>query len=463
MARTVTGYTRQDQVIQAAPMATPARRIAAEVLLRVEEDGAFANLALDAALRQAGVLEPREAALATELSYGTLRWQIELDRALVEHSDKAIDALDAPARVVLRLAAYELLHHSLVPERAAVNEAVELVKELKLSRAAGFVNAVLRRVAETRAAPEPPSRETDPVGNIAARFAHPRWMVERFIKWLGPDEAEKLCQANQQQAPATVRVRRGARERALQALAPYDPRPGRYSPDALVLSGAPPALDIEGHEEGLFQAQDEAAQLVSIYAAPSAGANVLDACAAPGGKACHLAEMSRSVLAVDRHARKTQQIAEAARRLGLSNVEARAADVALPLPGVEPHSFDLVLLDAPCSGLGTLRRHPEAKLRRTPAEVDELAQLQSRLLASVQRYVKRGGLLVYAVCTLTPEECDEQVDRFLKSFSHFQLEGPPPGWPHADCLDSRGRLRTLPHRTGTDGFYAARFRSGDSP
>jgi 16S rRNA (cytosine967-C5)-methyltransferase len=289
-------------------------------------------------------------------------------------------------------------------------------------------------------------------------------MVERWSRWLGLEEAELLCQANQQQAPAVVRVKRGAREKALAALAPYEPSPGKYSPDALVLgAGAPPALDIEGHEEGLFQAQDEAAQLVSLYAAPEPDWRVLDACAAPGGKACHLAEMSRSVLAVDLHARKARQIAEAARRMGLSNLESRAADAALPLPGVEPGSFDLVLLDAPCSGLGTLRRHPEAKLRRTPEEVDKLTQIQSRLLASVQRYLRKGGLLVYAVCTLTPEECDEQVDRFVKSSSRFQLEGPPPGWAHPDCLDSRGSLRTLPHQTGTDGFYAARLRAIGDP
>jgi 16S rRNA (cytosine967-C5)-methyltransferase len=440
-------------------MATTARRIAAEVLLRVEHDGAFANLALDAALRQAGVLEPREAALATELTYGTLRWQLQLDRALAAHSDRPLEEVDPPARVALRMGAFELLHHARVPERAVVNEAVELAKELKAGRAAGFVNAVLRRLSEKRAPPEPPSREADPVGHIAARTAHPRWMVERWARWLGLDETEKLCEANQRQAPAVVRVRRGALPQAREALrkAGIESEPGRYSPDALVLAaGAPPALDIEGHEEGLFQAQDEAAQLVSLYAAPPAGARVLDACAAPGGKACHLAEIvgpTGTVLAVDLHARKAGAIAEAARRMGLTNIEARAADAMLPLPDVPLESFALVLLDSPCSGLGTLRRHPEVKLRRTPEDVDRLASLQARLLASVQRYVKPGGLLVYALCTLTPEECDEQLDRFVRAFSQFRLE-PSSGFP----ADARGCLRTLPHRTGTDGFFAARLR-----
>src|SRR3954467_2394456 len=199
-------------------MATPARRIAAEVLLRVAQGGAFANLALDSALRQAGVLEPREVALATELTYGTLRWQLQLDRALAAHSDRALDDLDEPVRVALRLAAFELLHHHSVPARAAVNEAVELAKEMKASRATGFVNAVLRRLSETRAPPPPPSREVDPVGHVAALTAHPRWMVERWSRWLGADEAEKLCAANQHQAPAVVRVKRGAMAQAQAAL-----------------------------------------------------------------------------------------------------------------------------------------------------------------------------------------------------------------------------------------------------
>jgi 16S rRNA (cytosine967-C5)-methyltransferase len=438
-------------------MPTPARRIAAEVLQRVSSGGAFANLALDAALRQAGVLDPREAALATELSYGTLRWQPELDRAIAAHSDRPAAELDEPVRIALRVGAFELLHHPGVPARAAVNEAVDLAKEIGASRAAGFVNAVLRRLAETRAPPAPPSLTVDPAGYIAALTAHPRWLVDRWLAWVGFDATLELCRANQTVAPAVVRARRGKREQALQALQSLGAHPGRYAPDAIVLGpGAPPALDLEGHDEGLFQAQDEAAQLVSVFCAPAPDARVLDACAAPGGKACHLAEMTRSVLAVDLHTRKARQIAQTAERLGLDNVEAIAADATLPIPGAAENGFDLVLLDAPCTGLGTLRRHPEVKLRREPSDVDRLASLQAKLLAAVHRYVKPGGLLVYALCTLTREECDEQVGRFLLAFPSFVLDEPPPGFP-SDCLDG-SFLRTLPHRTGTDGFFAARLR-----
>ena len=433
-------------------MASPARRIAADVLLRVEQQGAFANLALDSGLRSAGVLEPREAALATELVYGTLRWQPQLDRALEAHSNRPLSELDSPVRTVLRMGAFELLHHAKVPARAA-----------------GFTNAVLRRLSETRAPPAPPSRELDPIGHVAALTAHPRWLVERWTQAFGPEEAERLCAANQQLAPACVRVNRSRASleeaQAIFAAQGIVAVPGRYSPDALVLAaGTPPALDLDGHAEGSFQAQDEAAQLVSLFAAPPKGARVLDACAAPGGKSCHLAELvgpEGRVVAVDLHARKAQVIAEAAARLGHAQVEARAADATLPLPGEGPGGFDLVLADAPCSGLGTLRRHPEVKLRRTALDVARLAELQARLLRALAGYVKPGGLLVYALCTYTPEEVDENLARFLEGHPEFRVEPPPAGWalPAAESLvDAAGRLVTSPSRSGTDLFFAVRLR-----
>jgi 16S rRNA (cytosine967-C5)-methyltransferase len=175
--------------------------------------------------------------------------------------------------------------------------------------------------------------------------------------------------------------------------------------------------------------------------------------------------LSGQVVAVDLHARKVEGIAATARRLGLANLEARAADATLPLPGEPEGSFDVALVDAPCSGLGTLRRHPEVKLRRTPGDVDRLAALQGKLLAQVAKSVRPGGLLVFALCTLTPEECDEGVQRFLTARPDFTPEPPPEGWAlapaQADCLDDRGRLLTLPQRTGTDGFFAVRLRRRD--
>ena len=467
-------------------MPSPARRIAADVLLRVEQGGAFLNLALDGALRSAGALEAREAALATELAYGTVRWQLQLDRALEAHSARPLAELDPPVRASLRLGAFELLHHPTVPARAAVHEAVELVKELRAAKASGFVNAVLRKLSVKREPARLPSRESDPIGHVAAKTAHPRWLVERWASSLGLEAAESLCAANQTQARACVRRNRSRAtlEEVRQALQKEElaSEPGRYSPDALVLqAGAPPALDLDGHASGLFQAQDEAAQLVSLFAfaglpspaadssaraggSPAGPLRILDACAAPGGKACHLAELAgpeARVLAIDLHARKAKIIAEAAARLGHANIEARAADMTAPLPEEKPESFDLVLLDAPCSGLGTLRRHPEVKLRRTAEDVDRLAALQGKLLESVRTLVKPGGLLVYALCTYTPEECEEVPRRFLEKNKEYAPDRAPGGFalPAADALvRADGALLTLPDRGGTDGFFALRLR-----
>jgi 16S rRNA (cytosine967-C5)-methyltransferase len=442
-------------------MPTPARRIAHEVLVRVEVGGAYADRALDAELQRAGALDPREAALATELVYGTLRRQIAIDHALVRFSDRSLEALEAPVRAALRLGAHQILNLR-VPDHAAVSESVDLARARSQGRegSAGYVNAVLRALARGKDEVRPPDRAVDPIGHLAVVESHPRWLVERWSAWLGAEDTAALCRANNEPAPMALRVNR-VRARRDEVAAALGGEAGRWAPDAVVLRDARPPDRLEGFAEGRLSVQDEAAQLVSLYAAPEPGFNVLDACAAPGGKACHLAEIMGDrgrVLAVDLHSRKAEQIAETAARLGLRAVETRAADLTRPLPGETEGAFDLVLLDAPCSGLGTLRRHPELKARRAPGDLAKLAALQASLLANSVRYVKPGGVLVYAVCTLSEEECDAQVGAFLAAHDELVPAPPPGGAAWRDLCDARGFLRTFPHRHGTDGFFAARLR-----
>ena len=445
-------------------MPSDARTIAHRVLVRVDEGAAFASIALDAALRSAGRLERREAALATELVYGTLRRQLALDHALSAVSSRPLETLDASVRAALRLGAYQLTH-TRVPPRAAINESVDLVKSGadKAKAVAGFVNAVLRGLTRTKATgPDP---DVDPVGALALETSHPRWLVERWTGWLGPEATAALCRADDLQAGTSLRVNlaRGTREEAVARLAAEGAtaQPCARSPAGLSLVDGLPPNQLETLASGRAQVQDEAAQLVSLYAQPARGATVLDLCAAPGGKACHLAELvgpEGRVVAVDKHLRKTEDIKAAAARLGHANVEAHAADALFPLPFANERSFGLVLLDAPCSGLGTLRRHPELKMRRKPADLAGLAELQAALLDRAREYVAPGGYLVYAVCTLTAEECDRQVDRFLERSPDFALAPPIASPELADCLTPRGLLLTLPSKHGTDGFFAARFQ-----
>jgi 16S rRNA (cytosine967-C5)-methyltransferase len=445
--------------------ATPGRRIAFDVLLRVEQGGAYASRALDAALAQAGALDPREAGLATELVYGTLRRALALDAALAPHSRRPLAELDPGARVALRLGAYQLLQLG-TPAHAAVGETVALVKRVEHGRAAGYVNAVLRALARAPAAPPPPPLETDPAGHVAAAEALPRWIAEEWVTWLGADEALALARAMNAPAPLVVRTPDREALLARARAAGLSAAPAARSPDGVVLSGASVA-DLARAVAGgaaagpppAWQVQDEAAQLVSLFAAGELRgrrARVLDACAAPGGKAFHLAELlapGSEVVAVELHPRKADELAREAKRRGLA-VRVVCADAAKVIPGLEPASFDAVLVDAPCAGLGTLRRHPELKARRAAADLPRMAALQRDLLASCATYARPGAPVTYSVCSLSRAEGPEVVLSLLAQ--GWRRAPAPAGFP-ADALTPEGDLLTLPSRHGADGFYAARL------
>jgi 16S rRNA (cytosine967-C5)-methyltransferase len=434
-----------------------ARAVAIDVLARVEATDAYLNVVLDQRLAEAPLRDPRDASLVTELSYGATRRRLGLDCAIGSFSDRKLPALEDRVLAALRVGAYQIFH-SRVPRRAAVSETVEGLKQLGLSRAAGFVNAVLRKVAAMESVPLPP--ESDLAGHLSVRESHPRWLVERWLRRHGRSGAEAMLVANNEPPPVTVRTnsRAGGRDAlaALFAEAGLVATPTQRSPVGFRLSSPGRVDDLVGFAEGRFQVQDEAAQLVGLYAAIPEGARVLDACAAPGGKACHLAETHR-VLAVDLYAVKLEKIRSEARRLRLEDrIDVLAHDATQPFPA-SIGALDAVLLDAPCTGLGTLRRHPELRWRRHEEDVGRLATLQRRILERCQDVVPPGGLLVYAVCSTEPEEGQDQIDLFLRSHPDFTQETPVLaerlGWPLV-----QGALRTLPGPDGMDGFYAARLR-----
>jgi 16S rRNA (cytosine967-C5)-methyltransferase len=443
-----------------------ARRIAHSVLVRVEKGGAFANRALDAAIAEAGRLDPRDVALATELVYGTLRRQIFIDHALSHFSNQKLPDLEHETRALLRLGAHQLLHLRM-PERAAVHETVELAKEIHNGRPVKYVNAVLRALARERRNILIPPESVDPVGYLSLTESFPRWMVESLIAWKGFDAAKALLASLNQQAPFTVRanVLQGQRDdvvHELKAELGLDALPTRYSPVGLTLEEAKASAALLRPAEGRWQAQDEAAQLIGFYASPKPGSTVLDACAAPGGKTCHLAELMQNrgvVHAIDVHTNKVREISDAAAKLGITIIEARPADATFPFPFAPADGYDLVLADVPCSAMGTIRRHPELKQRRTAEDIVRLAELQARILDNVAKYVKPGGVLVYSVCTFAREEGPAQVSAFLARHPEF-VRVPPPevsGVNWSDLLDSEGDLVVDPAHHGIDAFYAARL------
>jgi 16S rRNA (cytosine967-C5)-methyltransferase len=433
-----------------------ARTLAIQVLSRVRATDAYLNVVLDSVLSETSSRDPRDTALATELAYGTTRRQLALDYAISRFADRKLESLEDRVLVALRVGAYQLFH-TRIPARAAVAETVQALKDLGVSRAAGFVNAILRKLAALPGPPLPP--ESELAEHLSIRESHPRWLVERWLRHFGRERAEAMLVADNQTPPVVVRVNTAkvTREALLAQLheVGLEARPTAVSPVGITLPSVGRLEDVYGYAEGLWQVQDEAAQLVGVYASLPESARVLDACAAPGGKACHQAE-THEVVATDLHANKLPKIEAEARRLGLTErLRAVAHDATHPLPE-DLGEFHAVVVDAPCSGLGTLRRHPELRYRRKEEDIGRLAALQRRILENCQEVVPPGGLLVYAVCTTEPQEGQDQVEMFLRSHPEWTAE--PPVLPAVKLPLSQASLRTLPGPEGWDGFFAARLR-----
>jgi 16S rRNA (cytosine967-C5)-methyltransferase len=434
-----------------------ARALAIEVLARVEATDAWLTPVLDARLSESPLRDVRDAALATELCYGATRRRLTLDFALDGVSDRRLATLEDRVLAALRVGAYQLFYGRM-PARAAVADTVEAIKELGLGRASGFVNAVLRKLAALPAQPLPPL--LPPAAYLSVKESHPLWLVERWLTAFGVPRTEEMLAADNQPPPLVLRANstRTSRDALVQLLeeAGLGPKPTLASPSGVALFSQGRVESLLGFREGLWQVQDEAAQLVVHYAEVAAEARVLDLCAAPGGKTCQLAERG-PVVALDLHARKLEGVRAEAARLGLEErITVRAHDATHPLPA-DLGRFDAVLLDAPCSGLGTLRRNPELRYRRKVEDIERLAALQKVLLERAQAAVPSGGLLVYAVCSTEPEEGPLQLARFLDAWPDFAL-APPVGRAAQDCPQEDGCLRTLPGPEGRDGFFAARLR-----
>jgi 16S rRNA (cytosine967-C5)-methyltransferase len=361
----------------------------------------------------------------------------------------------------MRMGLLQLRFLDRIAPHAAVSTAVELAKRSHQARAAaGFVNAVMRRATRERVAL--PVRNDDEIGWLAIAYSHPRWMVERFIEWFGQDAAERLMAANNEAAPNVVRLNlaRASREqivRRLQADGMEVETAARF-PETATLRGAA-RFDSPTYREGLFQAQSEASQLVARLLAPTGGASVADCAAAPGSKAAHLAELvgpEGRVTAVDRNFAGLKSARRLCRQLRHRNVQFVRADTSSPLPLAG--RFDCVLLDAPCTGLGTLREHPEIRWRLGRNAPARMAVSQSQMLINAAALVRPGGAIVYSVCSLAPEEGEDVVRAFLDTHSAFKLDSQASNPDVFRCLlDRQGMMRTRPDLGGLDGFFAARL------
>lgn len=436
------------------------RMLAQRVLERVHFDDAYSHIALDAELEKAD-LSGQDRGLATELVYGTLTWQRALDNILDDLVDGGIKRLHDEVLIALRVGAYQLVFLDRIPEHAAVDETVRVVKAGEQSRAAGLVNAVMREVTRLDGDPiwwREDERDARPAQYLADRWSLPTWLANRLIQMHGLEHAEVVARAYSERPSIYLRMPAGEEVELPEGAHAVDGVPGALKVDQMTdrIRG--------GLEDGSWHVQDLGSQLVSYFGCPGDGARVLDACAGLGGKTLHLAEMvgvGGHVDALDPVQTKIDMLESAASRSALRDViETHVGEI----EEFEPDQpYDFVLVDAPCTGLGVLRRHPEARWRRKEHHISQLVQKQRALLDAAATKVAAGGILEYSVCTFTVEEGPRQVRAFLERHPDFEPAAVPEREPCADIdwdryLDETGSLVLDPAAHGTDGFFAARLR-----
>ena len=437
----------------------PARELALQILAAGESRSAYSDRLLDSRLRDAGT-SAEEARLVTALVQGVLRRRATLDHHLAEFTGPNWERLPLWIRTALRIGAFQLLFLDRIPASAAVAESVELAKKYGHPGTAGLANAVLRRLAGGARAPLP-DPAADPVAHLAVKHSHPEWLVRRWLARFGPEETERLLEADNVEPRVSVRAngaRIGREElRARLADARLGPADGPNGGPVFLLAGGFVAGTSPLFREGLLSLQDEAESVVADLLSPGPGDRVLDLCAAPGGKASQIAERigpGGRLVAVERHRSRAASLrSNLLERLRLSSVDLVCADGAAP-PFVRP--FDRVLLDAPCSGLGVLRRRADARWRKGEGTIAAMVALQGPLLAAAGSLTRPGGVLVYSVCSLEPEETDAIVSSFLAAHPEWTWDDARPHLPPAFRGPERA-LRATPFTHGTDGVFAARL------
>lgn len=434
-----------------------ARETSLRVLTSCRTGGAWADAALKSQLGRDGLSGP-EAALCSRIVYGVIQNRLLLDFYLAAYCSQKPDHLQPPLPDILRIGAYQILFLDKVPDSAAVNTSVELAKTAGRGQAAGLVNAVLRKIAQNKDG-LPPIPEGDEAKYLSIRYSHPRWLVKRLLTLLGREETERFLAEDNSQPPTEAQVNplRGSAAELREALesegVTVEPHP--WLPDCLLLSGTGDLERLRAFQEGRFYIQDGAARLAVLALDVRPGNRMLDVCAAPGGKsfAAAITMGDRGeVLSCDLHEKKLRRIQDGAARLGLTCIETAAADGRSRRPEwVE--QFDAVLVDAPCSGLGIIRKKPDIRYKKAD-DLFALPVVQHDILDNASAYVRPGGVLVYSTCTILPEENGQTADAFLAEHPDFSRET----FTLPFLGQVPGEVTLWPQRHRTDGFYICRMR-----
>ncbi|MCG9889564.1 MAG: 16S rRNA (cytosine(967)-C(5))-methyltransferase [Thermosynechococcaceae cyanobacterium MS004] len=449
--------------------AQPSGRQLAFQALKAVHKGAFADVALERSLAK-HTLTDADRRLLTELVYGCVRRLRSLDALITQLAKKPASGQAPDVRTILHLGLYQLRYLAQIPPSAAVNTTVELLKQNRLSGLSGFVNGLLRQYLRLQEKGDPLALLTadsaNPIERLGILHSYPDWIVKTWTDSLGLEAAEQLCITLNQPPTLDLRINplQTDRETVQAAFATQGIETVALpSPQALRMVGNPGAIPkLPGYQEGWWMVQEASAQLVGHLLNPQSGMVVIDLCAAPGGKTAHLVELMQGqgkVWACDRTASRLKRLQQNLDRLQISaavNIwqgDGRSLSAEIPLA-------DAVLLDAPCSGLGTLHRHADARWRQTPETVQELCALQSQLLSAAAQHVKPDGILVYATCTLHPQENEAVVERFLAENSHWHIDRPAPEEFLSSLQSDQGWIKIWPHQQNMDGFFMVRLRQG---
>ena len=436
-----------------------ARDASVEILNKIESRGGYAEPLLDSYLSGQSRFDDRDKGLITELVYGVLRNRNRLDWAIANTYNGEFDSMETTVRNILRVGIYQLFYTDRIPHFAAVNEGVKTAKKIRPT-SAGLVNAILRNILTNDI--KWPDVKKDPVRAISILHSHPSWMVERWIGLYGIDKTIAICRGNNTIPPLTLRVNtvKISRDNIISALKKegISAVPTPFSPDGVIISNNPKRIrETDAFHQGLIRVQDEASQLAAHLLNPQPGDRVLDLCAGNGGKTLHIAALMQNngtITAVDIHLNKLEHLLSEAKRLGATIVETIRED-SVKRNDAYSEKFDRILVDAPCSGLGTLRRNPEIRWRLNLRKIKMLKQQQKTLLQNAAGYLKAGGTLAYCVCTTTPEENEEVAFEFLGNNKEFTLKSSP-NIP-SELVAADGFLRIFPYIHGMDGFFGALF------
>ncbi|MTI47723.1 16S rRNA (cytosine(967)-C(5))-methyltransferase RsmB [Sporosalibacterium faouarense] len=443
-------------------MANNSREIVLKILLEIDQEGAFSNISINRNINNE--VSPQDEGLIREIVYGVLENRMYLDWVIKKFSKVRFKKISPVIKNILRMGIYQIIFMDKVPDRAAVYESVSLAKKNSHKGTFGFVNGVLRSISRKKESIEIPSKEKNPVEYLSIKYSHPKWMINRWIKEFGVDFTEELCNANNKKPKLNIRANtlKTSKENLIEKLKEkgFDAYECTMAKDGIIVENPVRITEIEEFKEGHFQIQDESSMLVAQIMNPREDSLVIDVASAPGGKATHIAEKMNNkgkIIARDVYDHKIKLIEGNADRLGLDIIEAEnynALNVDEKLVG----KADYCLVDAPCSGLGLIRRKPDIKWKKEEDDIEKITSLQYKILENACKYLKREGVLIYSTCTIERDENINLIRKFLKDHDNFSLLGFE-DMISGDNIETAkdGFVELFQHIHDTDGFFIVKL------